>query len=113
AKLLDDGGYKRMARVSREGENRSGLKYDTKLKSEDVVVDVHVADRKVTLDATRAGKKLAPITRPLAAKDGPCKSVTGFMVLNTVAGFDPKTGSFAFPVAVEDADSGGFGHRFL
>jgi hypothetical protein len=112
-KLLDDGGYKRMSRVARLSEDR-GKVYKTKLNSEDLVIDLSVTGRKVEVHATRDGKALAPVTRSLAAKDGTCKAVTGYSLLNTAAGFDPKTGLFAFSIVAADADNPAcFSHDFL
>jgi hypothetical protein len=112
-KLLDDGGYKRMSRVARLSEDR-GKTYKTKLNSEDVVIDLSVTGRKVDVRATRDGKALAPVSRTLAAKDGACKAVTGYSLLNTAAGFDPKTGLLAFSIVAADADNPAcFSHDFV
>lgn len=112
-KLLDDGGYKRMSRVVGLSQER-GKTYKAKLNSEDVVIDVSVTGRKVNVRATRDGKALAPVTRSLAAKDGPCKAVTGYSLLSTAAGFDAKTGLFAFSIVAADAGNPAcFSHDFV
>ena len=110
-KLLVDGKYQRMSRVQRA--SGKAVRHDSatapapsmteQLASEDVVIDVSVADRKVELAPTRAGKKLAAIHLALPAKDGPCTSLVGYSIANTGAGFDAKTGLFAFSVLIEQA----------
>ncbi|HTR53614.1 MAG TPA: hypothetical protein VMJ10_23130 [Kofleriaceae bacterium] len=121
-KLLADGKYQRMSRVSRV--SGKAVRHDSatapapsmseQLASEDVVIDVGVADRKVELAPTRAGKKLAAIHLALPAKDGPCKSLVGYSIANTAAGFDAKTGLFAFSVLIEqDGGSICFSHDYV
>lgn len=112
-KLLDDGGYKRMSRVARASEDLQALTYSTKLTSEDVELEVLVKDRKVSIKGLRAGKALAPITLKLGAKDGSCKKVKAYAIANTQAGFDAKTGLFAFSVQAEEADSVCGSHDFV
>lgn len=112
-KLLDSGGYKRMARVAQKSEDRQKLTYAAKLTSEDVVLDVKIKDRKVSITGTRAGKTLAPIAVDLAAKDGACKKVAAYGIANTQAGYDTKTHLFAFSVQAEEADSVCHAHDFV
>ena len=100
-KLLDDGGYRRMGRVARAGESgswKAGATHDVQLKSDDLVVDLHIAGRKIELHPTRAGKPLATVTHSLAAKDGACASVAEYTLINTNAGWDPATQLFAFAI---------------
>jgi hypothetical protein len=113
AKLLDAGGYQRMSRVARGSEARQKTTYTTHLTSEDVELDLAIAQRKVTVTATRAGKKLASVTRALPAKDGPCTQTDAFDVANTMAGYDAKTKQLAFSVQVWQGDAGCFGHDFV
>lgn len=111
--LLDTGGYKRMSRVAQTSEVSQKLTYSAKLTSEDVVLDVKVKDRKVSITGTRAGKAFAPVAVELAAKDGPCKKVADYGIANTQAGYDVKTKLFAFSVQASENDSVCHSHDFV
>jgi len=111
-KLLDDGGYKRMSRVARVSEKTDKTTYATELKSEDVVVAIALAKRKLEITGTRAGKKLAPIAIALPA-DGPCKTVDTYGLANTMAGYDAKTGQLAFTLQAWQHDQVCFAHGLV
>jgi hypothetical protein len=110
--LLDDGGYKRMSRVARVSEKAAKTTYTTELKTEDVVIDVAVAKRKLKITGTRAGKKLAPISLTIP-KDGPCKSVDAYGLANTMAGYDGTTSQLAFTLQAWQHDQVCFAHGFV
>jgi hypothetical protein len=112
-KLLDDGGYKRMSRVARVSEKLDKTKFSTHLTSEDIALDVQLADRKLTITGTRRGEHLVPHSLTLGATDGPCKKVTAYGLANTMAGFDPKTGLFAFSIDAEENATVCFAHAFV
>ena len=112
-KLLDSGGYKRMSRVARVSETANKTTYATKLESEGVEIELGVANRKLTVNATRGGKKLAVVTRTLAAKDGACKSVDAYGLSNTMAGYDAKSGELAFSITARQGDQICFSHDFV
>jgi hypothetical protein len=110
--LLDNGGYKRMSRVAQKDSKSDKTAFTAQLTSEDVVLDVKIAKRKVTLTGTRAGKKLKAITKALP-KDGPCKATDFYSLPNTMAGFDPSTGLFAFQVTATEKTTVCFSHEFV
>ncbi len=112
-KLLDDGGYKRMSRVAQVSDKWDKLNYTAKYTTEDVELDVVVKARKVTITGKRAGKALAPVTVKLAAKDGTCKKAENYGIANTQAGFDAKTGLFAFSVQADEASTVCASHDFV
>lgn len=112
-KLLDDGTYQRMARVASKGGVVDKHTYSTDLSSEDVTLALKIADRKVTITGTRAGKKLAPVTLALPAKDGPCTTSDTFDVANTMAGYDKKSRRLAFEVTVSSGNTVCFAHDFV
>ena len=112
-KLLDDGSYKRMARVKQIANETDKTKLSAKFESEDVALDVKLVDRKLSITGTRAGKKLAEISKKLPAKDGRCPSVDGYSIANTQAGYDPKSKLFAFSVMAEQGGAVCFAHDFV
>ena len=68
---------------------------------------------KLQITGTRGGKKLVPLTIALVATDGPCTSVATYGLVNTMAGFDPKTGLFAFSNDAEEKNTVCFSHAFV
>ena len=111
-KLLDDGGYQRMSRVARVSEKTAKTTYATTIKSEDVIVEIALAKRKLKITGTRAGKKLAPLSLALPP-DGPCKKVESYGLANTMAGYDVKTGQLAFTLQAWQRDQVCFAHGFV
>lgn len=113
-KLIDDGGYKRMSRIKQDSNNQSKTGgFTAKVESEDVVMELALEKRKLTINATRAGKKLAPVTVALPAKDGACKKVDSFSFANTVAGYNAPGKQFAFEIGAFEGDSQCFAHAFV
>lgn len=114
AKLLDDGKYQRMSRVSSKGgvQDKNGG-FSIELASEDVALTLKITGRKISITGTRADKKLAPVTFALPPKDGTCGSSGSFSVANTMAGYDKKSQLLAFGVSVFSGDTGCFGHDFV
>jgi len=112
SKVLDDGAYKRMSRVAQKDAKSDKATFTAQLSSEDAVLDVKIAKRKVTITGTRAGKKLAAISKTLP-KDGPCKTADSYDLPNTMAGFDATSGLFAFEITVTEKDTVCFAHDFV
>lgn len=112
-KLLDAGGYQRMSRIAQVSDSTDKTSFTLQLSSEDVVLDIQLANRTLTLSPTRAGKPLAKITRKLPAKDGRCKRADSYSLSNTMAGFDVTTGVFAFTIDAFQKDTGCAAHEFL
>jgi hypothetical protein len=105
-------GMKRMARVAK-GEETWGPKYEVALTSSGTELHLSIVDRRVTVTAKRDGRD-ARAEVALAAKDGGCRDVKGYSISNTMAGFDDKTGLFAFSVEVEDkTGTTCFAHDFV
>jgi hypothetical protein len=85
----------------------------TQLKADDVVIDVHLAGRKLDISATRGGSKLAPRTLALPAGDAPCKAPDGYSLENTTSGYDPATHRFAFSISVLQGQVACTSHGFV
>jgi len=112
-KLLDDGKYKRMSKIASNGGVVDKKTYTTDLSSEDVKLALKIVDRKVAITGTRGGKKLAPISFALPAKDGPCKTSDTFDVANGSAGYDKTSHLLAFEVMVSSGDTVCFAHSYV
>jgi len=112
-KLLDDGKYQRMSRVARVSDTTDKTKFTMQLKSEDVVIDLALADKKLTISGTRDGKKLKAVVKLKLGKDGPCPSVDGYSLANTTAGYDKATQLFAFSINAEHDSAVCFAHDYV
>ena len=112
-KLLDDGKYQRMSRVQRVSDTSEKTKFTMQLKSEDVVIDLALADKKLTITGTRDGKKLKSKIQLKLPKDGPCTSVDAYSLANTTAGYDKGTQLFAFSINAEHESAVCFAHDFV
>jgi hypothetical protein len=112
-KLLDDGKYKRMSRVAQISESTKKTSFTMQVSSEDVVLDLHLENRKLAITGKRGGVALASISVGLGPKDGACKSVEAYSLANTMAGYDAKTGQFAFSIQAEHDKEICFAHDFV
>jgi hypothetical protein len=112
AKEFVDGGFKRMSVVAEKDDKHEGANFSGQYTSEDVVLDIKLVKRKLTIDGTRAGKKLATITKTLPKEAG-CKAVDYYSLTNTASGFDPTSGTFAFQISASNGSSVCSSHEFV
>ena len=111
--LLTAGGYARMARIAQEANKYEKPNFSLTLSSEGISFDIKFEARKLEIKPTKDGATLPTITKKLPAKDGRCKKPDAFSLSNTQAGFDAKSGAFAFSIDVEQGGEVCFAHNFV
>ena len=108
AKILEDGGFRRMGRVKRNSE-RTALRrapsdpppsFEGVFSQGDYGFTVHVAGGKVRFEAMKGTRKIGTWSLRLG-KEAPCSDVAGYSVSPTRAGFEPDRRLFAFSVYAE------------
>jgi hypothetical protein len=119
-RLLDEGGYRRMARVKRESE-KTVLRqqpadppptFEGLFISGDYGVTVKVANGTLTVTARRGKRTLGPFAVKLATPAAACPLVAGYSVAPARAGLEPASKLLALAVLVENAEGVGcFSHE--
>jgi len=108
AKILEEGGFRRMGRVKRNGEKTALRRtpsdpppsFEGIFSQGDYGFTVRVADGKARFDAMKGSRKIGTWSLPLG-KEGPCSDVAGYSVSPTRAGFEADRRLFAFSVYAE------------
>jgi hypothetical protein len=121
AKVLEDGAFRRMARVKRNSE-RTALRrtpsdpppsFEGVFSQGDFGFTVRVADGKVRFEAMKGSRRLGTWSLKLG-KDGKCSDVAGYSVSPTRAGFEADRRLFAFSVYAETKDGDAcFSHDYV
>ncbi len=108
AKILEEGGFRRMGRVKRNSE-RTALRrapadpppsFEGVFSQGDFGFTVRVGDGKVRFEAMKGTRKLGTWSLRLG-KEAPCSDVAGYSVSPTRAGFEADRRLFAFSVFAE------------